>query len=117
MANQTVLVTQLISNWGYVFLAASLTCSGNLCLKQARLQSGGLLSPFFLLALFFYGINVLAFSRALDRLPLSLAYPVFAGVGFILIAFFSHYFFQENLLPSHWIGMFLILIGLIFMAS
>lgn len=111
MEYQKIFSAQFIVQWGYVFLAACLTSSGNLCLKQARLAEKSFYSPFFFLALFFYAVNVLAFSRALDQLPLSVVYPTFAGIGFCLVALFSSYFFQETLLLTHWLGMFLILLG------
>ncbi|MDR1578249.1 MAG: hypothetical protein LBT86_08530 [Deltaproteobacteria bacterium] len=36
----------------------------------------------------FFGINVILFAKALDKLPVSVAYPVFAGLGFLLATIF-----------------------------
>lgn len=76
--------------WLLVFAAGINSCIGNLLLKKARM--GGetgllamLLNPYFLGGMCFYGVNVVLFGKALERLPVSSAYPVLAATGFALL--------------------------------
>jgi multidrug transporter EmrE-like cation transporter len=103
--------------WLLVVAAGFNTCAGNLLLKQSRLTArpgwlAMLVSPWFLAGLAFYGLNVVLFAKALDRLPVSSAYPVFAGLGFLLLAVFSRIFFDESLSPAKIAGMALIVAGM-----
>lgn len=108
--------------WSLVFFAAVNTCIGNLLLKRSRLDVSDpslvslIFSPWFIGGLVFYGINVVVFAKALDKLPVSSAYPVFAGIGFALIAIFSNLFFGERLSFSQLIGLATILAGIIIMS-
>ena len=108
--------------WSLVFAAAINTCIGNLLLKRSRLEATDsglvslLFSPWFLGGLVFYGINVILFAKALDKLPVSTAYPVFAGIGFGLIAIAGSWLFKEHLSLNHWIGLGFILAGMIIMS-
>jgi len=105
--------------WSLVFAAGVNTCIGNLLLKQSRRVSSDpgffslLLSPWFIGGLVFFGVNVILFTKALEKLPVSAAYPVLAGLGFSLIAIFSSWFFGERLGVNQWIGMGMIVAGMI----
>jgi multidrug transporter EmrE-like cation transporter len=98
------------------------TCIGNLLLKRSRLEATDpgivslLLSPWFISGLVFYGINVILFAKALDKLPVSAAYPVLAGMGFGLIAISASCFFGERLTFGQWVGLGMILAGIIIMS-
>lgn len=110
------------SAWILVFAASVNTCIGSLLLKRSRLESTDpsllslLLSPWFLSALVFYGINVVLFAKALDKLPVSTAYPVFAGIGFGLIAIAGSCLFREHLNLNQLVGLGVILAGIIIMS-
>jgi multidrug transporter EmrE-like cation transporter len=105
--------------WNFVFAAAVNNCLAGLLLKRSSLDNAdaGLLallfSPFFLGAMACYSVNVLLFAKALDRLPVSIAYPVLAGMGFGLIAIASNWFFGERLGFNQLVGIGLILAGII----
>lgn len=105
--------------WILVFAAGINTCIGNLLLKQSRRvpTDQGLLSlflsPWFLGGLVFFGVNVILFTKALEKLPVSAAYPVLAGLGFSLIVVFSGFLFDERLAWSQWMGVGMILGGII----
>ena len=116
MADQKLLLGKFSFDWVWLILAACLTSSGSICLKQSRLDGKGFLSPFFFASMVLYGINFLAFSRALDRLPVSLAYPIFSGLGFVLLAIFSNIIFRETLHIEQWIGIAFVIVGLTFLA-
>lgn len=108
-----------INGWGLLFIAALNNSIGSLLLKKSRLAASDpsllllLFSPWFLAGLCVYGINVVLFTKALEKLPVSQAYPVFAGLGFGLIALASHYFFGERFTLQQWVGLAFILCGII----
>lgn len=109
--------------WSLIFVAGVNSCIGNLLLKRSRLGTSDsslvslLLSPWFISGLVFYAINVVLFAKALDKLPVSLAYPVLAGVGFALITLTANWFFGERLGISQYLGLGMIIVGIIFMAK
>ena len=108
-----------LTQWLYVFIAGINTCIGNLMLKQSRRVTHDssflsmLFSPWFIMGLLFFGMNVILFTKALEKLPVSAAYPVLAGLGFCLLAIFSSLIFNERLSLTQWSGVALILAGII----
>lgn len=108
--------------WGFVVAAGINTCIGNLLLKQSRRFPNDLgllasfLSPWFIGGLFFFGINVVLFTKALEKLPVSAAYPVLAGLGFSLLAIFGNLLFEERLSVSQWGALAMILAGIVIMS-
>ncbi|MDE5457545.1 QacE family quaternary ammonium compound efflux SMR transporter [Bradyrhizobium sp. CSA112] len=105
-------------------LAASLnSCIGNLLLKWSRTSlpaNAGLADKFlsigFIGGLAFYGISVVLFAKALDSMEVSVAYPILAGSGFAMLAVTSSYIFGEPFHLHKWIGLGLVLAGIIFLA-
>ena len=108
--------------WSLVLLAAVLNGAGSLLLKQSRLKAADpgllaqLLSPWFIGGLACYGINVILFARALDKLAVSLAYPVLAGASFVLISALAAWLFHERLNPMQWTGAVFIVVGIFLVA-
>ncbi len=108
--------------WGLVLLAGVNSCIGNLLLKQSRLTAPDagmvtlLTSPWFIGGLVFYGINVVLFAKALDRLPVSAAYPILSVVGFALLTVSAAWIFSERLHPIQWGGLACILVGIFLVA-
>lgn len=111
----------IFNAWSLVLIAGINTCIGNLLVKRSRLEAPDpglvslLFSPWFIGGLVFYGINVILFAKALDKLPVSAAYPVAAGLGFGLISIAGNYFFGERLSLNQYIGLGTILAGIIIM--
>lgn len=105
--------------WIFVIAAGVNTCIANLFLKQSRLVAQGddfvssFFSPWFLGGIAIFGVNVILFAKALDRLPVSAAYPVLAGLGFGLLAIAGGVIFDERLNPTQWVGVGAILAGII----
>ena len=105
-----------------VIFAGILTAAGNIFLKLSRLSSPqltiieGIFHPYFILGLFFYSLNVLVFVTALDKLSLTIAYPVLTGIGFLLVTFFSIIYLNESLSLIKFFGALLILIGIYLIA-
>ncbi len=107
--------------WALVLAAGVNSCAGNLLLKKARMgaQTGlvnMVFNPWFIGGLCFYGINVILFAKALDRLPVSSAYPALAGSGFALLSIFAAVFFQERFTALHVLGLAAIFFGIIVLA-
>jgi multidrug transporter EmrE-like cation transporter len=75
-------------------------------------------SPFIWVGLIFFALNVPLYAFALERFKVSLAYPIMTGCGFgiiVLVAGFSG--LQERLNLVQWVGVLLILIGVILVSS
>lgn len=115
-------MSERLTGWLFVFAAALLNGGGSLLLKQSRLKAaeiadqslGGLLfSPWFIGGLACYGINVILFAKALEKLPVSVAYPVLAGASLALISLVAAMLFHEKLASIHWFGAALIVAGII----
>ena len=108
--------------WFLVIAAGVNTCLGNILLKYSRkvAPDPGLLSmlfsPWFMGGIFFYAVNVILFAKALDTLPVSSAYPVLAGLGFLFLSVASFCWLGENLTVYKIIGMALVLAGIVFLS-
>ena len=107
--------------WLLVVLAGVLSTLGNLCLKKSSNEAEGvfaiLMHPFFLSGMFFYGINVVLFAKALQSLAVSKAYPVLAAVGFTSLSIAAFFIFKENLSPANYIGIMVILVGIFLLST
>ncbi len=109
---------QSIQPWLLVLAAGLNSCIGNLLLKKSRLaaEAPGLMpllfSPWFIGGLFFYAVNVVLFAKALDRLPVSIAYPALAASGFALLVFSAALIYGEKLGPNQVLGLGAVLIGI-----
>ena len=111
-----------VDSWIFVFIAAVNSTIGNVLLKKS---SESLIGNFFdmafnfrfLAGLFFYGLSVVFFAKGLTNLPVSIAYPVLASSGFILLAISSGFFLNERLSITQWCGMGTILIGIYLLAN
>jgi multidrug transporter EmrE-like cation transporter len=97
------------------------TCAGNLLIKHSRLVAKPgfwpmVTSLWFLFSLFFYGISVILFAKSLDKLPISVAYPVLAGFVFLFLSIFSNLFIGEVINIYKIFGMLLIICGIIILS-
>lgn len=64
-----------------------------------------------------FAVNVLAYAYALNRIPLSQAYPIMTSVGFVIVVSASVFFFGETLDIYQISGMFLIVAGVVLIAA
>jgi multidrug transporter EmrE-like cation transporter len=108
--------------WLLILAAGVNSMIGNVLLKQSRIVGGTapfvdqLRSPWFIGGLLFYGINVVLFAKALDRLAVSAAYPVLAASGFALLAIVSAFVFGERLSAVQYVGIVVTLGGIALIA-
>jgi multidrug transporter EmrE-like cation transporter len=107
-----------------VLLAAVNSTVGNLMLKKSRLvlpsEYGFIdqyLSFWFIGGVCFYVINVIIFSKALDDMPVSIAYPILATSGFVMLLTSSSYLFHETISYTQMTGLALALLGIYLIAK
>ncbi len=113
----------------YLLLAFALVMNAlaNLLMKQSALRSvgdgpvpiGGLtglvhtyLSLPFVAGIVCFGLNLVAYTQALKKLPISVAYPTMVSLGYLIILVVSWFVFQERLTLPRYLGAGLMLIGL-----
>lgn len=109
----------------YVLLTGALTLNAlaNILIKYAAMHPAApragwppLLQTYlhgpFLAGIACFALNVLVYTVALKKLPLTLAYPVMVSGGYLVILAVSHFLFQERLAASQFLGAGLIFGGL-----
>jgi len=110
-------MSKLLFAWLLIFLASINSAIGNLLLKKSRESQNisfldSLYDLWFISGIFFYAINVLLFVKALEFLPVSIAYPALAGLGFLFLSISANFIFGEIFNPAQFAGIILILIGI-----
>lgn len=113
----------------YLYLGAALTFNAlaNVLIKYAMVRdprpilpvqgtalaslSAHLSAPF-LLGLLCFALNLGCYSLALRSLKISLAYPLMASLGYLVILLFGWFLFGERLTAGQYAGITLILAGL-----
>jgi multidrug transporter EmrE-like cation transporter len=112
----------------YIFLVAALilNAAANILIKfsQTRLAETAVpatgmaaiiqtyLNWPFLVGIGCFGLNLLAYTQALKRLPLSMAYPFMITLGYLIILVVSWFLFQERLTATKYVGAVLMIGGL-----
>jgi multidrug transporter EmrE-like cation transporter len=69
-----------------------------------------------LVGLLLFALNVLAYTQALTRIPLSVAYPLMTSLGFLIVVSASAVFFEETITWVQGIGFALIVAGVVLVA-
>lgn len=118
MKNETASLVE----WGFLAAAACNSTLGNLLLKKSRLHKSDiffeqLLNPWFIAGLFFYAVNVVLFAKALDAIPVSVAYPILASAGFVMLVISAGVLFSEKLALIQLAGIVFVLLGIILVAK
>ncbi len=100
-----VIITTFIGAFGALFL--------KLGSKEISLTFKGLFKNYkFLFGIFLYGVSALFFLGALRYGPLTMVYP-FLSLGYIWITFLAIYFVKEKMNIMKWLGIILIIMGVI----
>ncbi len=94
-----------------------LLAAGQLLFKQTGLELRGgvmrvLTAPAFYAALALYGVATLLWIWILSRVPLSRAYP-YVALGVVLVPLASMMMFGEQVRPGFWLGVGLIVGGIV----
>jgi len=69
-----------------------------------------------LLGLVCFGLNVVFYAYALQKLPISAAYPIMVASGFAIIVVVAGVMLAERLTVGQWMGVAAILLGVVFVA-
>lgn len=108
----------------YILLAAAclLTCAGQLCQKRAASvwqcseeRRLGNTAKWLALAVLLLGLGMLAWLNVLQRLPLSLAYPMLS-FNVVLVTLAARWLFNEPTSLRHWCGVVAITLGILLMS-
>lgn len=100
-----------------IILASLLSCSGQLCQKQATMRDdrrhllGWLAASILLL-----GVALLVWLRVLQTVPVGVAYPMLS-LNFIFVALAARWLWQEAISWRHATGIVLIVAGVAVMGS
>ncbi len=96
----------------YLFGAIVFEVIGTLCLKPNQnlnpvVQAG--------IVIVGYGISFWFLYLVLDKIPIGIVYATWSGVGITLVAVLGIYFFEQKLDLAAWIGIALIIGGVLTM--
>lgn len=101
-----------------LIIVSLLTCIGQVCQKQAVIywQSGlpanSLAIKWLLIAIILLALGMLFWLKLLQILPLSIAYPMLS-INFVIVTLIGQFIYQEKISIKHWIGVFIIMLGIV----
>ena len=98
---------------GHSFLKAGMNQVGPFAGGAISYAFRALTTPFVLFGLFSYVSSVSLYMLVLAKTDLSYAYPLLMSIGYVMIVFVSYLIFKEPFSAYKWIGIALILIGVI----
>ncbi len=94
----------------YLTFAILFEICGTTCMKLSE----GFTKPLPSVLIFvFYGISFIAFTIALKKLDVSVAYAIWAGLGVAMISLVGYFGFNEPMPPARILFLILIAIGVI----
>ena len=110
-----------MSTWICLALASLLSCAGQLCQKQATRPSksrrrGRHILGWLGLALLALGGGMLLWLSVLQSIPVSVAYPMLS-LNFVWVTLAAKVFWRENVALHHWLGVGLIIIGIVILGG
>jgi len=104
--------------WLILILALLLNAAANILMKLGSKNAEGLtfIQKFtslpMLSGLLCFGLALVAYTKALEKFPLSIAYPVMTSTGFIVIVLFSWLVLSEKVSMVQWIGLVFLVTGI-----
>ena len=115
----------------YLFLLVALTGNAlaNICIKLGSQQfaEGVQLfwkdpailfkNGFFLAGVMLFAVALVMYSLGISKMNLSIAYPIMTSMGFLIVVSFSVWQLQEQLMWWQWMGIVLILLGVILLSQ
>ena len=110
--------------YGLLAVAVILNGAANILMKAGMRDTPDITGPAALikhylhswpviLGLFLFALNVIAYTQALSKIPLSVAYPIMVSLAGVIVISGSMVLFKEELGWFQWIGFALILGGVI----
>ncbi len=76
-----------------------------------------LLNPLVVGGIALFAVNVVSYAYVLSRVPVSLAYPIMTGTGFLIVVSASALWLGESLDLVQGVGLLLIVAGVVMVAS
>lgn len=126
----------MVKHFVALVIALALNAGANLLIKfgmravDAELATSGPLEPglvplvglllrhwILLLGLACFAANVVFYAYALQKLPISVAYPIMVTSGFAIIVVVAGAMLSERLTPMQWVGVLAILVGVAMVAK
>lgn len=113
-------------------VALILNATANLLIKASAMNSDGggvlaggavgaikalLTNVPFLVGLICFGLNLVAYQFALQKMQISIAYPIMVTCGYVIIVVVAGMKMGERLAPVQWAGVVLILAGVWLVSS
>ena len=92
-------------------------CPGEAAVPLLVALKAGLVNPWIIGGVVCFGLNLAAYSYALTKLPVSMAYPIMVSVGYAIIVCGAAVWFSEKLNVWQWVGVAVILAGVWLVAS
>src|SRR3989339_1007522 len=118
---QKILFNLKFMGYLFLFFALVLNATANILVKIGShgindfVEFGfikGLINNYILIVgIFLFALNVIFYIIALSKINLSIAYPVLAGGGFLIITIVSFLYLKEQITISHILGMLFLIIG------
>ena len=90
---------------------------GEAALPLLGALKAAVVNPWIIGGVLCFGLNLAAYSYALTKLPVSLAYPIMVSVGYAIIICGAAVWFSERLSPRQIVGVAVILAGVWIVAS
>jgi len=111
-----IIVAMLIGVVGQVALKAGMNQVGRIenldFTKPMQIFGPALTQPLVWIGLAAYALSAMFWLIVLSRFDLSYAYPMLASM-YLVIPIVSHVFLKESIPPLRWVGMLVVLIGVI----
>jgi len=99
-----------MEHWLLLLIAILFEVSGTICMK---LSQGFTRTVPSVLIFVFYGLCFVAFTYAIKKIDLSIAYAVWSGLGMVLITIVSALYFREQIGLTRLLCIALVLVGVI----
>ena len=92
-------------------------CSGVAAVPLLTALKAGMVNPWIISGVVCFALNLAAYSYALTKLPVSLAYPIMVSVGYAIIVCGAAVWFAERLSFWQMVGVGVIMVGVWLVAS
>lgn len=113
--------------WAVLLAAVLLNAAANVWMKAGMRRVGDIewnlkfvlkaaTNGYLLAGVGCFGLALLAYSAALTKFQLSVAYPIMTSVGFVVVGAASYLWFKEDLGAMRIVGMLVILVGVYLVA-
>ncbi|WGO82554.1 4-amino-4-deoxy-L-arabinose-phosphoundecaprenol flippase subunit ArnE [Arsenophonus apicola] len=102
-----------------LIIVSLLTCFGQVCQKQAVVywqsflpSKKSLAFKWLVIAIILLALGMLFWLKLLQILPLSIAYPMLS-INFVIVTLIGQFIYQEKISIKHWVGVFIIMLGIV----